>query len=576
MFAVAIGALALGLILGAGVARAEPEPNDTMSSAVPVTVGTQGIRNAEINPANDEDYYKFSAQAGRTYVVEVFNVSSSIGYEGTELYVYDSAGSQVAKANYYCNGGGNVCNRATVDVPISGTYYFLIIADSGSVVGTYSTRVLPRYDQGLTQDASGEPNDVIALARQIGVGRQSAQSHTIYPRDPSFVTRYPDQDTFRFSAMAGRTYTVEVFNVSNSIGYEGTELYVYNSAGSQVAKGDYYCNGSGNVCNRVVFDVPIGGMYYFTVVPDSGSASGTYRVRVLPRYDQGLVWDTNAEPNDATALAYPLALGVAQAHTLYPTDSRFVTGDPDNDVFRITAQAGRRYIVEVKDRSAGLGYTNLYVDDSAGSEVARANYYCNGSGSVCNRVVFDVSISGNYFLWVNPDSGSGLYTICAYPSTMRGCSVNALRNPSFETDQNRDSRPDTWTSDQRFTRSSEIARHQGAYVGRFYATDNSNVTVAQTVGNFPAGKRYYLSSWVNIPASSDAFTFKVQVRWRDAANRVISTQTIRTYTAKTSGWNQAAAYVTAPAGTNNAQVVLATTSLKRKIYVDDFTLKAAP
>jgi hypothetical protein len=58
---------------------------------------------------------------------------------------------------------------------------------------------------------------------------------------------------------------------------------------------------------------------------------------------------------------------------------------------------------------------------------------------------------------------------------------------------------------------------------------------------------------VNIPSTSDSFTFKFQVRWRNASNSTLSTKTIKTYTAATSGWNEAAASLIAPAGTTNAR-----------------------
>lgn len=697
MFTVAIGALALGLILSTGVAYAEPEPNDTMGTAVSVSVGTQGIRDAQINPAGDKDYYKFSAQAGRTYTVEVFNVSTSLGR--TELYAYDSSGTQVASDTYCYYGTGNTCSRVVLSASIAQTYFLRVHAYSSTALGTYSVRVLARYgepgygadtasepndeialatqiglgreraltqtihprnssfftlradedyyrftgvaggtyivevlnvatslgrtelyaydqsgtqvasddycyngtgntcsrvrldvsvageyfirvlqryDQGLTQDAASEPNDESALATQIGVARERALTRTIYPRDPSFFTLRADEDYYRFTAVAGRSYVVEVFQVSTSLGR--TELYAYDSSGAQIASDDYCYGGTGNACSRVQFDVSIAGDYFLRVVPYSSTASGSYSIRVLPRYGQGLTWDSNAEVNDEQNLAYPMSPGIAQGHTIGPRNSQYFTLRPDEDFFRFLAQANRTYVVEVKDLAVSLGRTELYVYDGSGTQIASDTYCYGANGNICSRVQFDVSIAGNYFVRVLPYSStaSGTYTVCAYDSVVGGCRANVLQNPSFETDRNADTRPDAWTSDARFTRTNEIARHQGAYAGRFYATDDSSVTVTQTVGNFPTGKRYNFSAWVNIPASTDAFTFAVQVRWRNAANGIISTQTIKTYTGSTTGWNQAAASVTAPAGTNNAQVVLVATSLNRKVYVDDLTMNAAP
>ena len=83
----------------------------------------------------------------------------------------------------------------------------------------------------------------------------------------------------------------------------------------------------------------------------------------------------------------------------------------------------------------------------------------------------------------------------------------------------------------------------------------------------PAGG---LGTGIDIPATSDAFTFKLQVRWRDASNATISTSVVATYSAATSGWTTASASLLAPAGTTNAQVQMVVSSLNATIYADDF------
>lgn len=152
---------------------------------------------------------------------------------------------------------------------------------------------------------------------------------------------------------------------------------------------------------------------------------------------------------------------------------------------------------------------------------------------------------------------------------------NLLGNASFEIDANNDTRPDVWTTSSKFTRSNAIAAMDGSDVGRFYVTDNTSPTIQQVVQNISAGGNYDFSGWVNIPATSDAFTFKLQVRWRNASNGVISTSVVKTYTASTGGWNEAAASLTAPAGTTNAVVQMAVSNLNATIYVDKFLFKSS-
>lgn len=153
--------------------------------------------------------------------------------------------------------------------------------------------------------------------------------------------------------------------------------------------------------------------------------------------------------------------------------------------------------------------------------------------------------------------------------------ANLLKNPSFETDANGDTRPDNWTSSTKFSRSTVIPAHQGTYVGRHQASDPSTTkyTIGQTVAGIVAGGVYAFTGWVNIPATADAFTFSVTVTWQDAGNALIKTDTVKTYTGATqSGWDGAQASFTAPTGATKAQVRMTAKGLAATIYVDDFAL----
>jgi hypothetical protein len=103
---------------------------------------------------------------------------------------------------------------------------------------------------------------------------------------------------------------------------------------------------------------------------------------------------------------------------------------------------------------------------------------------------------------------------------------NMLVNPSFEVDDNNDNKPDLWSTNAKFTRSNEITACDGTYVGMFRATDNSGAIIQQVVSRLFEGFDYEFSGRVKIPDTSDAFTFKFQVKWRNASNTVISTQVL--------------------------------------------------
>jgi hypothetical protein len=147
-----------------------------------------------------------------------------------------------------------------------------------------------------------------------------------------------------------------------------------------------------------------------------------------------------------------------------------------------------------------------------------------------------------------------------------------ITNGTFEWDTNNDGLPDSWTSNAKFTRSSTVA-HSGSYAGKHFATDNSGYTISQTISSLNAGKTYSVSGWVNIPATSDVFTIILDIQWRNTKNTVLRTDTIKSYMAQTSGWDQAAASIVAPTGTTNAVVRMVMTSLNATIYVDDLALQ---
>jgi PKD repeat protein len=153
--------------------------------------------------------------------------------------------------------------------------------------------------------------------------------------------------------------------------------------------------------------------------------------------------------------------------------------------------------------------------------------------------------------------------------------ANLLKNPGFELDADTNTIPDNWGANTKFRRVGK-PHIEGSYAGRLSATDDKAVTITQKILNLTAGTTYAASCQVNIPATTDAFTFKVQIRWYNSLNRAIRTDVIeRTFTGKTNGWEKVTRDIVAPAGTASAQFQFVATSLNAKINVDDcsFTQK---
>jgi Concanavalin A-like lectin/glucanases superfamily len=164
-------------------------------------------------------------------------------------------------------------------------------------------------------------------------------------------------------------------------------------------------------------------------------------------------------------------------------------------------------------------------------------------------------------------------TATAIPPTATPTLVNLLLNPGFEIDTNNDTRPDSWTSSARFLRSTTLVR-TGVYSGRHQAANNANFTIAQTITGLSANRSYELAGWVNIPATSDAFSISIQIRWRNSSGGTLRTDIIQTYSATTGGWVNFTASRTSPANTASALVQMVATNLNALIYVDDLSLQS--
>jgi hypothetical protein len=146
-----------------------------------------------------------------------------------------------------------------------------------------------------------------------------------------------------------------------------------------------------------------------------------------------------------------------------------------------------------------------------------------------------------------------------------------MTNLGFELDANGDSLPDAWTTNTAFTRSSAVV-HSGTFSGRHASSSNNGYNVYQAVTGITAGVTYAFSGWINIPATTDAFTLEIQMKWRGTGG-TISTSTIYTRTTATAGaWVPINVNTTAPAGATNVRVTMKLKSLNATIYVDDFSL----
>ena len=90
----------------------EVEPNNTKETAQSfTTIGAANPINAELDSVSDQDWFKFTAEAGQMYVVETFNAAGAINtnQRSLQLKVFDSDSTKIAEdIGDWPNGSANV------------------------------------------------------------------------------------------------------------------------------------------------------------------------------------------------------------------------------------------------------------------------------------------------------------------------------------------------------------------------------------------------------------------------------------------------------------------------------------
>ncbi|WP_322495786.1 M4 family metallopeptidase [Chloroflexus sp.] len=348
------------------------EPDNTLSTAKPITIGGAAQRH-NFHVAGDQDWVRFSATTGSTYVVETLNLGAA---SDTVLELYDGSGNRLAYNDDY---GGTYASRIQWYTPSAANLFVKVRHYSSAAYGAATV-----YDLRVTLIPSPvgdsyEPDNSLGAAKPITVNG-AAQTHTFHIAG--------DQDWVYFDTVASSaSYVIETFNLAAG---NDTVLELYNSSGALLAYNDDYSG----LASRIGFTASSAQRFFVKVRHYSSSAGHSglrYDIRVT---GVSATTPDPFEPDNTAATARAITPGTLDAPNV--TRHNFhVAGD--QDWVRITTTAGNFYLFETANLDDRAD-TVITLFEPNGTTVIAEND--DGGGGWASRLTWYAPADGTYYLRV--------------------------------------------------------------------------------------------------------------------------------------------------------------------------------
>ena len=355
--------LFLSLISLTLFAQSETEPNDAFSSAN--TINFNATINGSINPAYDQDYFKFEVLYPGIIEINVSNVPSNIGMD---VFLYDPAQDQIRK-----NSGGNgqaVFLEQLVCTP--GIYYVMLEDDwNASNAGQYTLQVT--FDNTDIYEC----NNTFSEAGIIGFGQPINAS----------IRNAQDQDYFKFEVLYPGIIEINVSNVPSDI---GMHVFLYDPAQDQISikSGG---NGQAVFLEQLVCTPGI----YYVMLEDNGSASNAGQYTMQVTFDNTDIYECNNTFSEASTIELGQPINAS------------IRGAEDLDYFKFVVPQAGIININVSNVPANIDM-NVYLYNENQEQLKSA------AGNNGQPVSFDFSIETpgiHYLLLTDNESNAEQYRL---------------------------------------------------------------------------------------------------------------------------------------------------------------------
>jgi hypothetical protein len=298
--------------------------------------------------ASESARFRFTATAGQSLSLGVFNFVQTGGSAVSYLYVYRPDGTNItwtACSPSFANGG---CKLTLTSLPVAGTYGVVLAPATGvRISGSFN----------LSADLTGAL--VAGTPQTVNASRAGQNAR------------------FTFSGTAGESTSVKLFAIATTPAAQNLYVTVYKPDGSSLAE-----TGSGSNDSALV-NLP------------SLPVTGTYTVLAQPQY--GVTWQGRLalDPGALISIDGPVS-------TLTTT----AAGEPLR--YRLSGTAGQRVEFGLSGltygvASSALTYMNIYRPD--GYNIV--SVYCFTSAG-CKTMIASLPSTGTYSIVFVPPSGTSI------------------------------------------------------------------------------------------------------------------------------------------------------------------------
>ena len=348
------------------------------NTSTKVTLPVDAPVSGNIDFAFDQDWHRFEAKAGSTYVFDLQGSYNGAGTLGNPyLRLLDSAGNEIANNDDI--GWPNQDSQLGYSAPADGVVFVSAGMPSGGDPGTGTYRLSAHEIVG---DMPGSAATTAKLSVDAPVS-----GNIDFPQD---------QDWYRFEVKSGETY---VFNLDGSAGGIGTlnnpYLRVLDSAGNEIASNDDF----GTRDSQIGYSAAADGLVYVSAQTADGG-TGTYSLGA--REIAGDVPESAATKAELTVNT-PVSGNIDFAQ--------------DADWHSFEVKSGATYLFDLEGSANGAGSLSnpfLRVLDANGNEIA-ANGDAWWTGTPNSQIGYSAAADGLVYVSAQTeDGGTGSYRLSAH------------------------------------------------------------------------------------------------------------------------------------------------------------------